>query len=118
MKKLVLVSLLLAFISIYRVNAQTQYSVTVKVQITYVYYNDSYYCDEAFSSKAAGTPQIFTVCADTPEEAKNEAKSECSSVCSRNSGRKLGRQTVNGKTYYVMEYREVWDATATAKGSC
>ena len=118
MKKVLFALLFLAFVGIYNVNAQTKYSVTVSVQITTVYYNDQYYTDEAFDAKSAGTPQTITVCADTPEEAKSEAKSECSTMCSRNSGRKLGRVTVNGKSYYAMEYREVYDASAKVIGSC
>jgi hypothetical protein len=118
MKKVLLALWFLTFLGIYQVNAQTKYKVTVTVQITTVYYNDSDYYDEAFSANSAGTPQVIEVCADTPEEAKNEAKSECSTMCSRNSGRKLGRVTVNGKTYYAMEYREVYDASAQKIGSC
>ena len=118
MKKVLFALGFLTFFCIYQVNAQTKYQVTVSVQITTVYFNDSDYYDEAFSSKSAGTSQVINVCADTPEEAKNEAKSECSTMCRRDSGRKLGRVTVNGKTYYAKEYREVYDASAKAIGSC
>ena len=118
MKKIILTSLFLAFLGVYAVNAQNKYQVTVSVQIKYVYYTDSNYLYEDHSSVQEGTPQVFDVCADTPEEAKDEAKSECSTVCSRNWGRELGRQVQNGQTYYVKEYREVWEASAKRVGSC
>lgn len=118
MKKLLFALLFLTFFGIYRVDAQTKYSVTVYVKITQEYYNDENYLDKAFDSSFEGTPQNIIVCADTPEEAKSEAKSECSTMCSRDYGRKLGRKNVNGKTYYVKEYRKVSDASAISIGSC
>lgn len=118
MKKVLFALLFLTLFGIYRVDAQTKYSVTVYVQITYEYYDDENYLNQAFESSTEGTPQTIVVCADTPEEAKSEAKDECDKMCSRNYGRKLGRETKNGKTYYVMEYRKVSDASVKAIGSC
>ncbi len=120
MKKVLFALFFAAFFGIYNINAQTKYEVTVSVQVTTVYYNDQYYRDIAFESKSAGVPQIITVCADTPEKAESMAKSECSTMCSTSGreGKKMGRVTVNGKTYYAIEHKEVYQATAKVKGTC
>ena len=118
MKKIVLMTLFLAILGICKVNAQNKYTVTVNVQVTYVYYTDQYYTDEAFETDMDGQSQTFIVCADTPNEAEDEAKSECSTVCNKSMGRKLGSQVLNGQTYYVKEFRKVYSATATKVGTC
>ena len=118
MKKFLIVILLLVGAGMCKLNAQNYYQVTVSVQITYEYYTDEYYSDLDHTATAAGVPQIFTVCASTPEEAKNEAKDECSTVCRRNNGRKLGKQLIGSKYYYVKEYREVYDASTKYLRAC
>ena len=65
-------TLFLAILGICKVNAQNKYTVTVNVQVTYVYYTDQYYTDEAFETDMAGQQQTFTVCADTPNEAEDD----------------------------------------------
>ncbi|MBQ9312739.1 MAG: hypothetical protein IJ213_06790 [Bacteroidales bacterium] len=116
MKKFIL-SLILVFVAMGYVNAQTKYQVTVTIRITKVFYTDNYYSDKAFSTPSISTVS-YTVCESSPDKAKQEAKNECSTVCRRDSGRQLGKEVVNGITYWVKEYREVYDASVQVVGNC
>ncbi len=99
---------------IYAASAANKYRVTILVQVTYVYYENSNYTNEVDRSTLPGTAQAITVYAETPYEAEQQALNECSTMCQSSSVRmkKEGPMVYKGKQCYVMSYKEPYDAKA------
>ena len=92
------------------VSAQTRYSVTILVQVTYVYYDDNW--SEVGRDYMAGTPQTIQIVANTPYEAEKEALQECSTMCQTSCGKNEGKKMYKGKYYNCKSFKEPYSATA------
>jgi|GEM_PF-1464918 len=85
-------------------NEKNSYEVTITVLVNYVYYDENGH--KVGESTVPGMPQIITVQARTPEEARSIALDECSTMCKRGTG--LGKGKDEGKRKYGNKYYQCY----------
>lgn len=108
MKKLFLI--LFITLGIGAVYAGKNYTVTVTYELINKYISEK--TMQPLGEKSVGTESNkFTVYAETPDEAESRAKSQCSTTCSSSSVYQ-GKETYNGESCDVYQYRRVVSARA------
>jgi hypothetical protein len=100
-------------------NAKTKYFLTVSTQIVYEFYDEK--GNVAGFKTEAGSSYATTICAETPDQAKQAAKSECSTACCSAERKNEGIKQHNGKYYQCYSTRRVLDVVCNVKtgdGDC
>lgn len=114
MKKilLILIAILGFTCNIYSQEKYT-YQVTITTQVNYAYYDNDY--NLVGESSAPGVPQVITVQARTPEEARRMALDECSTMCERKSRKDEGKRKYGNGTYQCYSTVEPYEVKAVLK---